>query len=170
MIEDDIKNVSTEGLHCKTYVAAGAMNIEKIEHVENLFPGNPDLIKAITGKASAKNSLLDDDALRDCINLIMHKITKNRYWFCIIKPLMLLGQVRPNDFEGAAGRIRKLYPAGLPVDIDVSDLQSMHWGSFVGPVNTWRIGDGPFKREAEFKTYFTLASEFERILKERLSF
>lgn len=37
------------GISCKTYVAAGAINIENIEKVENLFPGNEEMIKAVMG-------------------------------------------------------------------------------------------------------------------------
>lgn len=43
------KDEQEQGLQCKTYVAAGAINIENIEHVENLFPGNPEIITSILG-------------------------------------------------------------------------------------------------------------------------
>lgn len=46
------KEVEEQDLHCHTYVAAGAVNIENIEHVENLFPGNPEIIASILGKSN----------------------------------------------------------------------------------------------------------------------
>lgn len=158
----------SDGMKVEKYFAPGSMYIERIDHVDNLFPGNLDLIKQITGKNST--DLLSDDDLRECINQVIGKIKKNRHWFCIIKPLMLLGQVRPNDFEGAANRIKSIYPAGLPVTIDVSDLQAMHIGSFTAPLEYWNNADGPVKRDAEFKDYHSFSRLFYGIVKQRLSF
>lgn len=50
------------GFSCKTYVAAGAMNIENIEHVEHLFPGNHDILSEFFGKGSSSHT---DDEVSD---------------------------------------------------------------------------------------------------------
>lgn len=171
MTQEEIENLKrdAEGVNIGTYVAKGAVNIQKIEHVENLFPGAIDKLHNIIKNDSRRVKLLNDDELRDVINRILPKIKKNRHWFCVIKPLMLYGQIKNKDFEGAKERIDGLYPAGLEPAIDASDLQAMHNGTFEGPINDWKVGDGPFLRDAEFRLYWNLAKEFERILKEALA-
>lgn len=111
------------------------------------------------------NSGISDNELRNRINRVMANIKNKRYWFCIIKVLMLRGEVKNKDFEGAAKRIRSLYPAGLEHDIDPADLMRMHFGSFTLPIDEWKKDDGPVKREAEFRQYVNLARQFDALFK-----
>lgn len=48
--------LTPEKMNIKTYVAAGAINIENIAHVENLFPGSPDLISSVLAKHKSANA------------------------------------------------------------------------------------------------------------------
>lgn len=60
------KDEQEQGLNCKTYVAAGAINIENIEHVENLFPGNPEMVASfLGGKKKEDSSKQTDEELSD---------------------------------------------------------------------------------------------------------
>lgn len=54
------------GINCKTYVAAGAINIEHIENVQNLYPGSPDLFDALLGgrRREEEKSQEDDGLIR----------------------------------------------------------------------------------------------------------
>lgn len=54
------------GINCKTYVAAGAINIEHIENVQNLYPGSPDLFDALLGgrRREEERSQEDDGLIR----------------------------------------------------------------------------------------------------------
>lgn len=135
-------------------VHSGAQNVGHIDSQTNIYH--------YYGKGQNNSSqLLSDDELRNMINKVMPLIKQNRHWFCIIKVLMLRGQVKNKDFKGAADRIRSLYPGGLDVEIDPIDLQSMHIGSFMFPLSEWTLTDGPFKREFEFKQYLGLAQRFD---------
>lgn len=54
--------MDNQGLNCKTYVAAGAMNIENIEHVENLFPGSREMIESILSAKKKEEATERKDA------------------------------------------------------------------------------------------------------------
>lgn len=47
-----------EKMHFKNYIASGAINIESIQHVENLFPGSPDMVEKFLKKQS-KSQIID---------------------------------------------------------------------------------------------------------------
>lgn len=158
-----MKKEDIEGMHVKTYVASGAINIEHIDHVENLFPGNPDIIASVLGgKKVAKKELTDDD-LRDKINAVMPRITSNRHWFAIIKVLMLKGKVAYDDFEDGGNLIMRLFPAGYPHVFDPADLKKLHDGCFRLPLSEWKKDTSPYKRDAEFKQMFNLATDFNAL-------
>lgn len=55
-----------EKQHFKNYFASGAINIETIEHVENLFPGSPEMVEKFLKKKS-KTELIDEK-LNEFIN------------------------------------------------------------------------------------------------------
>ena len=124
--------------------------------------------EASLSEKKEKTRLMDDAEVRECINLVLHRIKKNRHWFCIVKPLMWEGQVKMDDFKAAANLIGSLYPSGGIPDIVPADLQVMNVGSFAGPLEKWTLADGPFKRYAEFKEYFDLAKDFQSIIRARL--
>lgn len=145
-------------MHCHTYVAAGAVHIGNIEHVENLYPGSPELLQK-----KAEPEKLTDDVLRDKINRVLPRINANRLWFCIVKVLMLRGVVAYDDFEGAKALIDRLYPSGYPNPFDPYDLRKLHDGCFRLPLNEWQITTSPYKRPAEFKAYHNLATEFDAL-------
>ena len=117
------------------------------------------------GKSSKSESLLTDNELRERINNVICDIKIARHWFSVVKVLMLRGQVKSGDFVGAAERIKSLYPAGLSVDIDPVDLQSMHHGSFALPIDRWSTDDGPIKREGDFRNYILIARRFDDLFK-----
>lgn len=145
------KEIISSGIKTFVKVEKGGINIQEVHHFHQAKNG------------SDENGLMDDDTLRDKINKVLPLIKQNRHWFCIIKVLMLRGQVKNKDFKGAAERIRSLYPGGLDVEIDPADLQSMHIGSFMFPLSEWNLTDGPFKREFEFKQYLSLAQRFDSL-------
>lgn len=150
-------------ISCQTYVATGAVNIGNIEHVENLFPGNPEMIASVLGgKKVAKKELTDDD-LRDKINAVMPRITSNRHWFAIIKVLMLKGKVAYDNFEDGEKLVKRLFPAGYPHAFDPADLKKLHDGSFRLPLGEWQKETSPYKRDAEFKQMFNLATDFNAL-------
>lgn len=171
MTQEEIERLKqdAQGVNIGTYVASGAINIQKIENVERLYPGSIDKLHDLVKKEAIKSRKLTDDELRYIINRVMSKIKKNRHWFCVIKPLMLYGQFVNDDWDAAKTRIESLYPAGLKTTIDTSDLQAMHTGSFEDPIKDWKVGDGPFQRDAEFKVYLNLAKEVESLIKAILS-
>lgn len=170
MTREEIEKVrqDAEGIHIGTYVASGAMNVQKIEHVENLFPGSIDKLHHMITQKADKKRLISDDDLQRIINRMIPKITQNRHWFCIIKPLMLHGQVRYNDFAGAKEKIESLFPAGLPKEINAVDLQAMHTGSLRDVIDCWDFQDCPWSNETIFKAYVKMAFEFESMLLELL--
>ena len=146
-------------LNVHTYVAPGAINIENIEHVENLYPGSNELLAGKSGTLPTR--LLTDDELREKINAVMNLIKSSRHWFPIVKVLMFRGQIKMNDFKGGQKRIEGLYPAGLEYPLNYADLMRMNVGSFAGPIDSWNTNDGPIKRPAEFKIYVTIAKKFD---------
>ncbi|MBQ0049143.1 MAG: hypothetical protein KBT12_02735 [Bacteroidales bacterium] len=150
-------------MNIKTYVASGAINIEHIDHVENLFPGNPEVIASVLGGNSAKQKSLGDDDLRNIINIVLPKITSHRLWFAIIKVLMVKGYVAYDDFEGGKKLIERIYPAGYPNKFDSADLKKLHSDCFRLAPEHWTKESSPYKREAEFKQMYNLATEFQAL-------
>lgn len=65
LAKNKMKQMENQGLNCKTYVAAGAMNIENIEHVENLFPGSRDMIASFLGGKKKVESMDDKEEVSD---------------------------------------------------------------------------------------------------------
>jgi len=113
-----------------------------------------------------RNTLLTDRELRERINMVMPQIKKNRYWFCILKVLMLEGQLTDGDFAKGEKLIQRLYPAGVPNMFDPDDVARLHVGSFRLPVSKWVLSDSPFERSAEFKIYKKLAEDFQKLFEQ----
>ena len=100
-------------ISCQTYVATGAVNIGNIEHVENLFPGNPEMIASVLGgKKVAKKELTDDDLRNKIDALFLH--------------LGLLGEVQKDMFPKDGSASVAKHNADYPTSCEVLDptLQS----------------------------------------------
>lgn len=144
----------------KFYMQKGSTYIEK---QVNFVQGN-QVFGRETDAAGEADREMTDDRLRDLINMIMPKITKNRLWFCVGKVLMLRGVIPYDDFEALKELLDRIYPAGYPQSkFEPSDLRKLHDGSFRLPMKDWELLSSPFDRQAEFKAYYNLATEFDAL-------
>lgn len=159
------KDEQEQGLHCKTYVAAGAINIENIEHVENLFPGNEEMVRSVLGqKNTQKGKDLTPQLLKERIERVKHLIKINRHWFSICKVLMLEHYVGEGDFEYAQSLILEAYEGdALPKPIDYKDIAKINVGGMKGKPEEWY--DDVANEVHSFGAYQTLAYAFQRLFK-----
>lgn len=115
-----------------------------------------------SGQDSQPMELTDDD-LRNNINQVLPLMKNSRHWFCILKVLMLHGQVLDGDFESGKRLIERLYPGGVNYKIDPADLSKLHTDSFKLPVASWSADDAPVKRGAEFTQYQNIALRMDEL-------
>ncbi len=144
----------------KFYMQKGSTYIEK---QVNFVQGNQVFGRESEAEEVAEKKELTDDRLRDLINTIIPKITQNRHWFCVGKVLMLRGVIAYDDFDALKELLERLYPAGFPNKFEPADLRRLHDGCFRLPLKDWEITTSPFKRAAEFKAYYNLATEFDAL-------
>lgn len=124
----------TNEFQCKTYVAAGAINIENIEHVENLFPGNKDIVETVL-KYQKQPEICTID-LRPYIDKLLPYIKNGLCWFGVAKALMEKGYLGMNDFEGAEVFIKQIYPEG-EIKIKARELSRLCTGSMAKTIDEW---------------------------------
>lgn len=91
-------------LMCETYVAAGAINIQRIEKVENLFPGSPEIIASVLGgKEKATKMKSPVEAVTESIQaLVQQEILCQKQDFALLYKLelefALLGVLSQNEY------------------------------------------------------------------------
>lgn len=109
--KNKVTQMEKQGLNCKTYVAAGAMNIENIEHVENLFPGNREMIASfLSGKKNAETVEKQAVEVESADDKLMNKlgatvITPLDRFYAGIRLVKESGIVK-HDYEYAAIKFR----------------------------------------------------------------
>lgn len=150
---------------CGRYFASGSMNIERIDHVENLFPGNEEMVKSVLAKKNTQNGKdLTPQILKERIECVKHLIKINRHWFSICKVLMLEHYAGEGDFEYAQSLILQAYEGdALPKPIDYKDIAKINVGGMKGKPEEWY--DDVANEVHSFGAYQTLAYAFQRLFK-----
>lgn len=131
-------------------VKGNVVILKNFEHVTNYYESS-----------DRRGNTLEEikDKLRANIDAVMPMMVGNsRYWFCICKVIMKLNMVGENDFKGAANLIEQAYPEGLPMNIDVKDIQKLNSLSLSKDVTEWDEKDSPVGKSTP--AYKTLALQF----------
>lgn len=125
----------------------------------------------VGGKTSAseedggeESHRLADEKVRQRIEALLPKFKSKRSWFSVVKVLMLRGYVLDGDFKAASTFLNKLFPDGLMVSYDASDLSKLHVGCLRKPLDEWTFEASTMKQRAIYDAYHSLALEFDHLL------
>lgn len=131
-------------------VKGNVVILRNFEHVTNYYEG---------GEKKANTFEEQKEKLRANIDAMLPMMGDNkRYWFCICKVIMMLNMVADADFKGAANLIEEAYPEGLPLKIDVKDIQKLNSLSLSKDVTEWDASNSPVGNSTP--AYKTLALQF----------